>query len=70
MIVEIITALIIGVTLHFSSTLLSRQVDRLDAWNTVASYLVTILILVLNLLKYFIAFFICWKVINLFWHIG
>ena len=63
---EIITAIIIGVILHFSLILLSRQVDRLAAWNGVVSYLVTILILGLNLVKYFIVFFICWKVINIF----
>lgn len=67
---ETIMALIIGIISHSVSILLSRQVDRLDASNAVVSYLVTILILVLNLLKYFIVFFISWKVINLFWHIG
>jgi len=66
MIVAIIWLLFIGLVLHLATILLSRQVDPLDGSNAEVSYLASIVVMGLNIVKVIILFLIILTVINLF----
>jgi len=66
MIVAISWLLFIGLVLHLATILLSRQVDPLDGSNAEVSYLASIVVMGLNIVKVIILFLIILTVINLF----
>lgn len=66
MIVTTIWLLFIGVVLHLATILLARQVEPPDGSNALVSYLASIIIMVINIGKFFVLFAIILTLINLF----